>query len=218
MKIDVLELGMLDTNCYIIWDEKTLDAIVIDPGSTERRLVEFIIAGNFRVTHIIITHGHFDHVGGVKRLKEDLCKLGMNPLITMSKLEKDYMESNAAPKYHKRFFDLDLDIRDDEELDFGLIKFKAILLPGHTSYSMCLYAEEHNLIIVGDTLFYHSIGTEYYYDGPKTDLSQNIIKKLFVLPKETLVYPGHKQTTTIGEEIVNNPYLSDADTVDPWTI
>lgn len=218
MKIDVLELGMLDTNCYILSDEDTNNAIIIDPGSMERKLIDFIIGNNLNITHILITHGHFDHVGGVKKLKEELIEHGMNPIITMSRLEKDYMEENAAPKYHKRFFDLDLDIKDQEEVDFGLIKFKVILLPGHTNFSMCFYSKLNNIVFVGDTLFYHSIGTEYYYDGPETDLSENIIKDLFTLPLETLVYPGHKRTTTIGEEVARNPYLSDSDTVDPWSL
>lgn len=218
MKIDIIELGMLDTNCYIVWDENSRKAIVIDPGSIERKLTDHIVNNNLFVTHILITHGHFDHVGGVKKLKEELTKLGMNPMIAMSKLEKNNMEEKAAPKYHKRFFDLDLDIQDGDELDFGVIKFQAILLPGHTNFSMCFYSKEHELVFVGDTLFYHSIGTEYYYDGPDTDLSENIVKSLFTLPKQTRVLPGHKQETSIDEEIARNPYLSDADTVDPWTI
>lgn len=218
MKIDVIELGILDTNCYILSDEDTNKAIVIDPGSNERKLIDFIVEQGLFVTHILITHGHFDHVGGVKKLKDELLDLGMNPLVTMSKLEKDHMEIKAASKYRKQFFELDIDIKDEEEVDFGIIKFKSILLPGHTNFSMCFYSKENNLVFVGDTLFYHSIGTEYYYDGPASDLSENIVKKLFVLPESTMVYPGHKQRTTIGEEIARNPYLSDSDTIDPWII
>lgn len=218
MKIEIIELGMLDTNCYILWDDKTGKGIVIDPGSYEEKLINKIEEYKLEITHILITHGHFDHIGGVKYLKEKLQGMDMNPIVIMSELEKKDIEKNAPTKYHKLFFQLDHDVIDGQELDLGFIRLKALLLPGHTNYSMCFYSAQEKCVFVGDTLFFHSIGTEYYYDGPDTDLADNIVKVLFALPKETIVFPGHKQSTTVGEEMERNPYLSDADTIDPWTL
>jgi glyoxylase-like metal-dependent hydrolase (beta-lactamase superfamily II) len=218
MKIETITLGSLETNCFIVWDEQTKKCVVIDPGTYEEKLMNFIEHNKLLVTHIAITHGHIDHVGGVKELCEKLMNHQKKPQVVMSKLEKTMMEELAQVKYQKLFFDLDIDVKNGDMLDFGFVSFEAILVPGHTSFSMCFYNSENHIVFVGDTLFYHSIGTEYYYDGPGTDLSQNIVKYLFTLPETTIVYPGHKNLTDIKEEKLRNPYLSDANTVDPWTL
>lgn len=216
--IETIPLGPLETNCYIISDLQSNKAIVIDPGFKSENLLQYIQKNSFNVTHIIITHGHFDHVGGVIWLVNALRELGSKPIVAMNSLEKNHMENRSAAKYQKYFFEAQMEIQDGQILDINFIKLKALMVPGHTNYSMCFYSIEEQCVFVGDTLFYHSIGTEAYYDGPEDDLTKNIEKILFVLPGNTIVYPGHRQSTTIDEEISSNPYLSDSDTVDPWLI
>lgn len=218
-RIEIIPVGPLETNCYVVSDPMSCQALVIDPGFKSERLLNYIRENNYHVSHILITHGHFDHVGGVTWFVESLCKEGYEPpTVMMSFAEKKHMESKSASKYQKYFFDAQKDIVDGEDIDFGFIQFKSLILPGHTNFSMCFYSEEEGIVFVGDTLFYHSIGTETYYDGPADDLTKNIVKTLFALPEQTIVYPGHRQSTTIKEEMTLNPYLSDADTVDPWLI
>jgi len=216
MKIKIIPIGVLGTNCYVLSDELTHKTVVIDPGSKSEHLVQYLENNHLVVTHIIITHGHFDHVGGVSWLITELNQRNQTTQVVMSKAEKSIMEQKSDRKYHKLFFEADKDVMDGEIIDFGFVQLKALLVPGHTNYSMCFYSAENSCVFVGDTLFYHSIGTEAYYDGPAEDLSRNIQSILFALPPETTVYPGHKRETTIEEEIKNNPYLSEADTVDPW--
>jgi len=216
MIIKIIPIGVLGTNCYVLSDELTHKAIVIDPGSKSDQLVQYVENDHLVVTHIIITHGHFDHVGGVSWLAAELIQRNQTAQIVMSKAEKKVMEQKSDRKYHKLFFETDKDVVDGEIIDCGFVQLKALLVPGHTNYSMCFYSAENNCVFVGDTLFYHSIGTEAYYDGPPEDLTLNIKSVLFALPPETIVYPGHKRETTIAEEIKCNPYLSNADTIDPW--
>lgn len=216
--IEIIPLGPLETNCYVLTGSETKKSIIIDPGYKSDILLQYIRTRHLEVTHIVITHGHFDHVGGVTWLLETLSESGDPPIVVMNSAEKIHMENKAVAKYQKYFFDAQMDVHDGQILDFGFIQLKALLLPGHTNYSMCFYSDIERCVFVGDTLFYHSIGTETYYDGPEEDLTKNIEKILFALPGNTVVYPGHKQFTTIDEEISSNPYLSDADTVDPWLI
>ncbi len=216
MQIEVIELGVLKTNCLIFWDEVTKDAIVIDPGAFKAPLRLFVEEHELVVSHILITHGHFDHVSGVNGLKRMLEEKGQSPLVGMHVVEKDIMEKNAKERFSKHFFNVDIDLSSMEFIETPVVKFKLIEVPGHTDHSICFYNEADRILVAGDTLFYHTIGTSSYYDGPEDDLEKYIRERLFVLPPETIVYPGHARGTTIGEEIERNPYLSDADTVDPW--
>lgn len=207
---------MLKTNCLIFWDEVTKDAVVFDPGAFKAPLRDFIEGHELVVSHILITHGHFDHVSGVNGLKAMLEAKGQKPLVGMHVTEKNIMESQAKERFAKHFFDVDVDLSTLEAIETPVATFELIEVPGHTNHSICFYHKTDRLLVAGDTLFYHTIGTSSYYDGPEDDLEKYIMERLFVLPPETVVYPGHARETTIGEEIERNPYLSDADTVDPW--
>lgn len=216
MKIETIQIGALSTNCYVLYDENTKVALVLDPGGKSDALIQLVDTMQLKVSDILITHGHFDHVSGVTWLIEELKLRGQQTKVWMNLLEKHIMEQKSANKYQKYFFEVDRDILDLQILNFGFVQLQALMVPGHTNFSLCFYVESLKSVFVGDTLFYHSIGTEAYYDGPAEDLTLNIKRVLFALPRETMVYPGHKQSTTIEEEMTMNPYLSDADTVDPW--
>lgn len=210
MKIHQIEVGFLKTNCIILYDEVTLEAIIFDPGGGVDVINQYIHEKNLKLVAILITHGHLDHVAGVYKLKKRYnCDVYMH--------EKEYYDIKKKGK-HRIKFEIDCWIDPESIIDFRFVRFKAILIKGHSNYSICFYDQAHKILISGDTLFYHSVGTGIYYDGPEDDLLKYIRDILFKLPEDTIVYPGHKNTTTIMEEKLNNPYLSNPNTVDPWLV
>ncbi|WZL81741.1 MBL fold metallo-hydrolase [Vallitaleaceae bacterium 9-2] len=208
MKIKTIEVSFLQTNCMIIWDEATHHGIIIDPGAKSAKVLDTIETENLVITHILITHGHFDHVGGVNFLVEALKEQGQAPQVCMHGLEKEEMEAGAKKQHEKQFFDIDIDLKDKQSLNVGFTAFDLIVVPGHTSYSVCFYNKEHGFVVSGDTLFYRTIGTSGYYNGPDTDLREYVKRRLLTLADETVVYPGHGDTTTIGDEKRMNPFLA----------
>ena len=208
MEIKIIEVSFLQTNCLLIWDETSRNGIVVDPGGKNAKIIEWIENANLNITHILITHGHFDHVGGVKAFVSVLEEKGQSPKVCMHGIEKVEMESGAKKQHKSQFFDLNIDLAKQEKLDLGFIEFDLIVVPGHTNYSVCFYNEDNKLLISGDTLFSRTIGTSAYYTGLDTDLRENIKRKLLVLPEDTSVYPGHGAITTIKEEKTMNPFLA----------
>ncbi len=211
MKKKIIEVSYLQTNCIVFWDEETRKSIVVDPGGKSEKLIEFIEGERLNVTHILITHGHFDHVGGVKYCVDILREKGHLPKVCMHGLENEDMEAGAKSQYRKDFFDVDVDLQEMDKLDLGFIAFDLIVIAGHTRYSVCFYNKEEKLLLSGDTLFYRTVGTPSYYPGPDTDLRKYIKEKLLVLPEDVTVIPGHGETTTIGDEKRMNPFLIDGD-------
>jgi len=175
MKIIKIVVGYLYTNCYIIFDEKTKDAVVIDPGADEYEILKSIKKEQLNVRAIINTHSHFDHTGANDSIKER----------TGAEL--------FAPE------------KDNETKSFVNLNFRFFLTPGHTKDGISLLIENH--LFSGDTLFADSIGRTDLGDGDPDELLSSIKKKLFLLPGNTFVHPGHGPDTTIEEEIEHNPFL-----------
>lgn len=221
MFLKVLVVGPLQTNCIIIAEEKTKKAAIVDPGADADKIYNEIIDNDFQVEYILLTHGHYDHIGAVEELKS---RLNPTPKVVIHEDEEIYLKdpnknlSAFRPQYIEKeiSFDADILIKDSEHIKLGNIIIEGILLPGHTNSSVCYYIDEAKVLIAGDTLFYHSIGTSDSYEGPFGDLIVNIDKRLFTLDDEVVVYPGHARSTTIKEEREKNPYLSNSNTPDPW--
>lgn len=193
MKIHVLVVGPIQTNCYIIEDEASREAIVIDPGGEAGKIIDHIKKNKLKVKYIVITHGHFDHVGANQKLKDET---GADILINQA--DDFFLPLSDSPK-------ADHFLREGDLIKVGEITFKIIHTPGHTPGGICLYNEEKKVLFSGDTLFNGTYGrTDLPYSSQENMLQS--LEKLYALPPETAVYPGHGQSTTIKVEKDLFPY------------
>ncbi len=206
MIIKKLEVGPIMANCYILGCEQTKQAAVIDPGDDADRILMELAKSELKVTYLINTHGHFDHVGANKRMKEATgATLAIHPgdEPMLGKLSKSAAmfglaaENSPGP---------DMLLNDGDEVSFGEITLKVIHTPGHSEGGICLYIP--GCVFAGDTLFYGSIGRTDLPGGDYDLLISSIKTKLFSLPDDTVVYPGHGPATQIGKEKIINPFLS----------
>ena len=207
VKIGRIVLGAISTNCYFLFNDEINEAVIFDPADEGAKIYEAMKANGFKVVGICLTHGHFDHIYGVAKLKQ-LSKA----LVYASTLEKDLLSDeklNQSEMFGKiATVTPDVLLDDGEEFELGGIKIKMISTPGHTEGSCCYYIEAASILISGDTLFEGSVGRTDMPTGSMSALVTNVKEKLFLLPDETVCYPGHGGATTIGDEKKYNPFLS----------
>ncbi|MBC3887650.1 MBL fold metallo-hydrolase [Acetobacterium paludosum] len=205
MKVIKKSLGQMGTNCYVFWDEKSLEAAVIDPGFKDQRIVEIIEKNKLKVKYILLTHGHFDHIGGVSQIKEIT---GAKVLIHKS--DADCL-TNAGRNLSTAIgmpFDLapaDGYLSEGEKIQVGDMNIQVFYTPGHSKGGVCFLVGD--TLFAGDTLFNTSIGRTDFPDGDLAELLSGVQKKLFVLDDNTKVLPGHGENTTIGYEKAHNPFF-----------
>lgn len=205
MILETLVVGTLGVNCYIVGDEETREAIVIDPGGNSRDILATIDKHQVRVIAIVNTHAHFDHVGALHSIRAETGA----PFV----LHEDEVEMLQAAQSSAAMFGLGIPpqsaperlVRDGDRVDVGSIALQVLHTPGHTPGGICLLCENH--VFVGDTLFQGSIGRTDFPGGDYATLMRSIRDKLLPLPDDTIVHPGHGGTTTIGEEKALNPFL-----------
>lgn len=212
MKVSRFTFNMFGVNTYVLWDEQSKDAVIIDPGmidDNERNMFDcFIESNKLNPIHLINTHMHIDHSFGVVHVSQ---KYGL-------KLECNIADQFLADRLKNQatMFGLSIsiddliigkNILDGDKLKIGNEEILVFQVPGHSPGSVVLYASESSFIISGDVLFCKSIGRTDLPGGNYNQLIEGIKNKLLVLPSETIVYPGHGQETTIGEEKSKNPYL-----------
>jgi glyoxylase-like metal-dependent hydrolase (beta-lactamase superfamily II) len=205
MQVIKKSLGQMGTNCYLVWDEKTLEAAVIDPGFEDQRISDSINENKLKVKYILLTHGHFDHLGGVNQIRkltgakvlihENDADCLLDPRRNLSVLAGMSMVLEPADGY----------LKETETVSLGKLVIRVIHTPGHSKGGICLLAEDQ--LFAGDTLFNTSIGRTDFADGDLNELLNEIEKKLFILDDATTVLPGHGENTTIGYEKMNNPFL-----------
>ena len=205
MKLYRMPLGAFATNCYIVIDESNQHCLVVDPGSEGNCLVEFLKEKGLQPEAVILTHGHGDHIGGVQAVVDEF-----KVPIYINKGDEEYLtngELNLSSTYGqpvKVTGDVRL-IKEADVISLGDHTFTVIETPGHTPGGVCFYGE--GLVLAGDTLFQESIGRTDFPRSSYEDLIDAVRTKLFALPDETVVYPGHGPETTIGHEKIYNPFV-----------
>jgi glyoxylase-like metal-dependent hydrolase (beta-lactamase superfamily II) len=203
--IHELVVGPIAANCYILGCDKTRQGIVIDPGDEPHRILMDLAKLDLRLVAIVNTHGHFDHVGGNRKLKE---VTGADILIHASDAPMLLHLSKLAAAFGMRMEDsppADRTIQEGDIIRFGDEALKVIETPGHSPGSVSLAGD--GVAFVGDTLFAGSIGRTDFPGGSYEVLIASVEKKLFPLGDDVMVYPGHGPSTTIGTERRYNPFF-----------
>ena len=205
---EILPVGMLQCNCSIFGSETTREAIVVDPGDEIEEIVSILKRHALRVTAIVITHAHIDHIGGAAKLK-----VLTGAPVHMNELDLelyDHLDTQAAwlgmPVPERTTIDtpaLEGDTIRIDETDFHVLH-----TPGHTQGSSCLWIPTQQKLIAGDTLFRDSIGRTDLPGGDSRQILRSIQGKLMALPDASVVIPGHGPATTIGREREHNPFLT----------
>ncbi len=198
---------MLQCNCSIFGDEQTREAIVIDPGDDIADIQAILSKHQLKVTAIVITHAHIDHIGGAAKLKADTgAPVYMNEadLVLYEQLDRQASWLGMEPPERT---EIDVAAREGDKLTLGNADFQIIQTPGHTQGSISLWIPAENKLLAGDTLFRDSIGRTDLPGGNTRQILLSIANKLLVLPDEAIVVPGHGPNTTIGRERSVNPFL-----------
>jgi glyoxylase-like metal-dependent hydrolase (beta-lactamase superfamily II) len=203
--IKKLEVGPIMANCFILGCEDTREAVVIDPGDDADRILMILAKEKLTVKYLINTHGHFDHVGANRRMKEVTgAKLAIHPddVPMLSELSRSAASFGLSAENSP---EPDLLLHDKDTVRFGNITLTVIHTPGHSRGGIALYTPGH--LFAGDTLFAGSIGRTDLPGGDYDTLIASIKRKLLVLPDDTVVYTGHGPETTIADEKRMNPFL-----------
>lgn len=199
MKFTSIFYNQTDENTYLIYDENTKNGAVVDPGCTTEQIEAMAAEAGVKIKYILLTHCHYDHIMSLKPLKE---KMGAE-IVTGDKGSINIGDPHINLSTYSLGFTIedvkaDKILKDGEELVFDGVRIKCIYTPGHTNCGVCYLCE--NELFCGDTLFLRSCGRWDLPTGNQLVLEKSIKEKLYTLPDETVVHPGHGQSTTIGYE------------------
>lgn len=207
MIFDTVVVGALGVNCFVLGCEATGQGVVVDPGDEVDRILAQVKQRGLRIVAIINTHGHFDHVGANRQLAQVtqaplyIHQADVPLLERVAKTAAMYgLPGENSPQPDRL-------LEDGMLIEFGTHRLQVIHTPGHTQGGCCLYLEAENKLIAGDTLFADGVGRTDLPGGSHQQLVESIKTRLFTLPDQVQVYPGHGPTTTIGHEKRHNPYL-----------
>ena len=187
------------TNCYLVKNEENDEGFIIDPGGSALKISRCVEQMGMTPKAILLTHGHFDHIGAVDELR-DRYNIKVYVSEEESKFMQNYNNNLSVFFGESMIVKPDITIHDGEELEIAGIKMKFILTPGHTPGSGCFYVEDEGVLFSGDTLFCMSRGRTDFPGGSEREIIDSIRNKLLVLPGETVVLAGHNEQTTIDNE------------------
>lgn len=203
MKIKAVTVGMFATNCYLVYCPKTAEGIIVDPGANGKLIASCIKELKIKLKYLINTHGHIDHIGANRKIKEDF----KVPIL---------LSENDLQLYHNPGYGLsfvlkkqpapDWFVNEGDELRFGECSLTIVTTPGHTPGGVSLIG--NNELFCGDTLFAGSIGRTDLPGGSYPTLIKSIKERLMTLPGHLNVYPGHGPATTISEEAESNVFIT----------
>ena len=205
MQVFKLITGSMRTNCFIVSNDGSSECLIIDPGNDADKIVEFLSEKRLTPAAVLLTHGHFDHILGLKKL----LKIYSMPVYALAeeKALLEHAEINCSADFHDDFeLSPDVLLKDGEIIKPAEVLLKVLKTPGHTKGSCCYYSEDAGIIFTGDTLFFRTIGSTDFPTGDFKEICDSLVK-LKNLPEETVVYTGHGPDTTIGSEKRQNLYL-----------
>lgn len=214
IKIGRMVLGVCQTNCYFVYRTGNPEAIVIDPADNGDKIANALERNGFQVAGVLLTHGHFDHIMGCEALLDAVNANAAEPVkVYANEAEKELLQ-DACLNLSKSMqepctLEADVYVKDGDEITIAGMTCKVISTPGHTTGGTCYYFEEGGFVVCGDTLFAESVGRTDFPTGSMSTLVRSIKEKLFILPEETLAYPGHGDSTTIGHEKKYNPFCAE---------
>jgi hydroxyacylglutathione hydrolase len=204
---ETLPVGMLGCNCSVIGDEISREAIVIDPGDDVSKIIAILERNQLSVKMIVITHAHIDHIGGAEKLRASTgAPVYMHEA---DKILSDRLDMQAEWLGIETPNDpgIDQPAREGDIIRAGSVEAHVLHTPGHTPGSISLYLPVESKVIAGDTLFQGSIGRTDLPGGDTAQIGRSIRGKLYTLPEDTIVFPGHGGMTSIGEEKRHNPFV-----------
>jgi hydroxyacylglutathione hydrolase len=198
MIIKRIPAGIYAANCFLLMDDPTKNAAIIDPGGDGDDIIKEIEKLGAKPQYILLTHGHFDHVGAVDELRGKY-----NIPVYINKNDEELI--NSGVEVFGKIGSPNNPLSDNMVISLGELKIRCIETPGHTPGGMCFLIQD--ALFTGDTLFAGSIGRTDFVGGDFNSIIKSIKSKLLVLKDDVKVYPGHGLTTTIGVERVSNPFL-----------
>jgi hydroxyacylglutathione hydrolase len=209
MKIMYMVLGPFMTNTYILYNEETMEGLVVDPSFSPEHYIKAIEEKKIHLTSIFLTHAHVDHMAGMNELRKAFPKARMY----MDKRDQPFLrdpERNLSYMFPTPTLvdDADVWVKDGDEIETSGYTFQVIDTSGHTPGGISFYLKKEGIVFTGDSLFQGSIGRTDFPGGSMKELTGSIRKNLFALPDSTVVLSGHGEQTTIGQEKRTNPFLT----------
>ena len=210
MKIMYMVLGPFMTNTYIVYNEQTLEGLVVDPSFSPEQYIHAIQEKKIHLKSILLTHGHVDHMAGMNELRKAFPEAEMY----MDRRDREFLrdpEKNLSYMFPTPVLVDDADhwVKDGDSISTCGFTFKVIDTAGHTPGGISFYDEKEGLVFTGDSLFQGSIGRTDFPGGDHEGLLRSVSQVLFALPEDTVVYPGHGPATTIGDEKKSNPFCGE---------
>ena len=207
IKIYGNRVSVFSTNCYLVQNAETGEGFIIDPGDYAEKIMEVIREKEVKLIGIFLTHGHLDHMMAAERIREEFdvpvyCHEAELAVLTdpVQNLTSRFMRKGYVLKDA-------IGLKDGAEFTKAGFSVKLLHTPGHTPGGCCYYLPENGYLFSGDTLFFRSVGNTEFPGGSMGTLVRSIREKLYTLPEETRVYAGHGETTDIGSEMRENPFV-----------